>query len=335
MSSLKNYAAWLKEPHARLVVDEAPTYEPAEGEVLVKVHAISIQPLDWKIQTNGAIGPDYPLSYPFILGTDSAGVVEAVGTSVTHVKKGDRVLSYHATVVTGRAREGAFQHYAIANADLVAPFPPSTSFEEAAVLPLSLSTVADGLYQPHSLDLPLPLPEVPQPSTQENGKGKVLLVWGASSSVGATAVQLAVASGVQVVATASPSNFALAKALGACAVVDYGSPTVVEDLVAALLETGDEFAGAFDAIGEGGTVEKCAEGLEARWMLCPDPAYKNGGALARAIYHDFVPRALETGVLKCKPDPLPIEGKGLEVLQKAVDRAKEGVSARKVVVRIV
>ncbi|GAA6019038.1 hypothetical protein JCM10207_006296 [Rhodosporidiobolus poonsookiae] len=354
MSTLQNYAAWLKEPHARLVVDEAPLYEPAEGEVLVKIHAVSIQPVDWKVQTFNYSIKEYPLKYPYILGTYSAGVVEAVGAGVTHVKKGDRILGYHVTMATQRPREGSFQHYAILRADLVSALPPTLSFENAAVLPLGLATAADALYQTDHLALPLPKPEAPN----HEGKEKVLLVWGASSSVGSAAVQLAVASGLRVVATASPANFDFVKSLGASAVFDYRSSTIVKDLVAELQMQNEEFAGVFDAISEHGSSELCAEvaskvkggnkfvvgtlampevlpeGVKATYAMSPNVALKNGGALARAIYHDFVPRALETGALKCKPDPLLVEGKGLGVLQKAVDRAKEGVSARKVVARI-
>jgi hypothetical protein len=118
------------------------------------------------------------------------------------------------------------------------------TFEEASVLPLALSTAADGLYQSSFLNLPLPQSKAPN----VDGKGKVVLVWGGASSVGATAIQLALASGLQVISTASPSNFDFVKSLGASAVFDYRSSSVLEDLVAALEKDGLEFAGVYDAV---------------------------------------------------------------------------------------
>ncbi|GAA6019036.1 hypothetical protein JCM10207_006295 [Rhodosporidiobolus poonsookiae] len=349
MSAPKNAAAWIKAPHAQLEVDEAPWYEPKEGEVLVKVHAVSIQPVDWKIQAYDF----FVKEYPFILGTDSAGTVEAIGAGVTHVKKGDRVLAHHQSLGTGNPRDSSFQHYAIAPGSAVSPIPSSLTFEQATVLPLALSTAADGLYQPDLLALPLPKPDAPNPE----GNGKTLLVWGGSSSVGAAAVQLGVASGFRVVATASPANFEFVKSLGASAVFDYRSSTVADDLIAELKKDGEEFAGAYDAISENGSVELVAkvvslvggrqfiattlpppkdlpEGVKAAGVLAPNVVSRNNAAIAKAIYHDFVPRALETGALQAKPEPLPVEGKGLEAVQSGLDRQKEGVSARKVVVRI-
>lgn len=126
---------------------------------------------------------------------------------------------------------------------MVSPIPDSLSFEEAAVLPLAISTAAAGLYQKSVLELPFP-------STNPQPTGKTLLVWGGSSSVGATAIQLAVASGVKVVATASRKNHDFVKSLGAVAVVDYKSPNVVEELLAAIDQQGGGLVGAYDAISE-------------------------------------------------------------------------------------
>jgi D-arabinose 1-dehydrogenase-like Zn-dependent alcohol dehydrogenase len=85
--------------------------------------------------------------------------------------------------------------------------------------------------------------------------GKTLLVWGGSSSVGACAVQMAIASGYEVATTASAHNFGLCKDIGAKWVFDHTKDSVVEDIVAAL--SGKEFGGAFDAISKLDTLEKC------------------------------------------------------------------------------
>ncbi|GAA5893212.1 hypothetical protein JCM6882_003914 [Rhodosporidiobolus microsporus] len=350
MSAPKNYAAYLKEPKARLTVDEASLVQPGAGEVLVKVHAVSIQPVDWKIQDYAF----YQGTYPAVIGTDVAGVVEAVGEGVTNVKKGDRVLAHSQSLVTHKNASAAFQHYSVQNSLAVAPIPSFLSFEEASVFPLSLSTAADGLYQPYSLALPFPKPDAPNPE----GKGKVLLVWGGASSVGATTIQLAVASGLRVVTTASPANFDLVKSLGASAVSNYKDEKIVEQLVAELEKDGEEFAGVYDAIAENGTVELSAqvaaqvkggkkfiaatlpppkdlpEGVSSTQVWAVNPVDKDNGKLAKALYHEFVPAALANGALKVKPDPLVV-GKGLESIQAGLDRQKQGVSAQKIVVSIV
>ena len=124
------------------------------------------------------------------------------------------------------------------------------------MLPLALSTAAAGLYQKDHLDLPLPKADA---TKRDGGKGKVILVYGGSSSVGSAAIQLAVASGVAVVTTCSPANFDLVKSLGAAAAIDYRTDSLVDDAVRAIEAAGSEFAGVYDAISEKGTVEKSAE----------------------------------------------------------------------------
>lgn len=101
------------------------------------------------------------------------------------------------------------------------------AYEDAAVLPLALSTAACGLFQKDQLGLEYP-------SATAKPTGKTLLVWGGSTSVGSNAIQLAVAAGYDVIATASPRNFDYVKGLGAGQVFDYNSSTVVADIVAAL-----------------------------------------------------------------------------------------------------
>lgn len=154
---------------------------------------------------------------------------------------------------TGQAKHSGFQKYSVVSALLTSPIPESVSFDEATVLPLALSTAAAGLYQKDHLDLPLPKADAAKAG------GKVILVYGGSSSVGSAAIQLAVASGVTVVTTCSPANFDLVKSLGAAAAIDYRTDSLVDDAVRAIEAAGSEFAGVYDAISEKGTVEKSAE----------------------------------------------------------------------------
>jgi NADPH:quinone reductase-like Zn-dependent oxidoreductase len=123
---------------------------------------------------------------------------------------------------------------------LTSPIPDSLSYEKAVVLPLAISTAASGLYMKGLLNLPYP-------SKNAKATNKVLLVNGASSSVGAVTVQLAIASGLKVIATASSSNFDFVKSLGATEVFDYKDKDIVDTLVLSLKKHG-EFVGIYDAI---------------------------------------------------------------------------------------
>jgi NADPH:quinone reductase-like Zn-dependent oxidoreductase len=152
--------------------------------------------------------------------------------------------------LVGDPAYGGFQLYTIAKEITVAAIPDSIPYENAVVLPLSISTAAAGLYQKGFLELPYP-------TIDPKSSGKTILVWGGSSSVGSTTIQLAVASGLDVVSTASQRNFAYVKELGAKHVFDHSSATVVEDIIAAL--EGSKFVGAFDAISLPETVKASAE----------------------------------------------------------------------------
>jgi NADPH:quinone reductase-like Zn-dependent oxidoreductase len=243
---MSNFAAWVASKGARLAVDTAsyPTLEP--GRVIIKNAAVAINPADWKMQDFGV----FVKSWPTIFGCDVAGEIVEVGDDVTNIKKGQRVLGHAIALLTGTAQDAGFQLYLSVPAVLVAPIPDEMSFEDASVIPLSLSTAAAGLYDKHLLALPYPTMS-PRPSASS------ILIWGGSSSVGSSAIQLAVASGLRVVSTASKRNFEYVKSLGAETVVDHSSPTVVDDLVEAL--KGRKLVGAFDSIGVPESVKPVAE----------------------------------------------------------------------------
>ena len=125
------------------------------------------------------------------------------------------------------------------------------SFATAVVLPLSVSCASAALFEKNALHLPFP-----NLSTVDTGKS--VLIWGGSSSVGSSAIQLARASGLKVIATASAKNFDYVKGLGAAYVLDYMHSNVVSQLVATL--QGSDCVGAFDTVGS--SIEQCAMVLE-------------------------------------------------------------------------
>lgn len=240
----KNEAAWLVSEHGLLEVKDAPYTEPEAGEILVRNHAVAVNPVDWMIPYLGKRLFAW-IKYPFVLGSDLAGEVVAVGSGVTHVKVGDRVLAMAAGSAKqrNRAAEGAFQAYSIVLPQLTTVIPDQLSYIDAAVIPLGLTTAACGLFQSDTLALEWP-------TVGSKPVDRWVIIAGGATSVGSNAIQLAVAAGYSVVTTASSKNFEYVRSLGATFAFDYKSKNVVHDIVAAL--KGKQVMGAL-AIGAGST----------------------------------------------------------------------------------
>ena len=370
----ENTALWLSAKRAPLTVAPAPYTLPKASEIIVRVRAVAVSPMDRLMQTIGDLITSY-IRYPFILGSDVAGEVVAIGTGVARFRVGDRVLGHAAGSDKQRnsAAEGAFQTYAVLLAHMASPLPADMPFETAAVLPLALSTAACGLFQTDFLALSAPS-RAPRPA------GKTLLVWGGSTNVGSNAIQLAVAAGYEVVTTASPRNFDYVKRLGASQAFDYRSRTVVADIIAAL--RGRQLVGAL-AIG-GGSAPACIDIVAAcvgdrfvamatqpasfdavpagRWRivrLVPALARTMVGNLALAararakrvrtkfiwgsalVGNEVGPMIYEAFLPEALADtrfiaaPDPIVvGHGLDKVPAALERQREGVSAHKLVVTL-
>jgi len=255
--------------------------------------------------------------------------------------------------MTGKPQNGAFQKFVAVPEISAARIPSKTTFSEASVLPLAISTASSGLFQPDYLELPYPT--VSQ-SGSTPSSDKVIVVWGGSSSVGTTALQLCRASGVETITTASKHNHDYCKGLGASHVIDHNSSSAVDDVVAAIKSSGKSFAGVFDTISvpdtvkagvailqEAGGLKRLVTTLPGSDKGLPEDIKANAvfattiftkhAEVGQAVWGKFVPEALESGALKPLPEPLVI-GKGLENVQKGLDKNKEGVSAKKVVVEL-
>ena len=175
----------------------------AQAVMTICVRAVAVNPVD------AIPGLAYRLimpwlTFPAIIGGDVAGEVVEAGPGVTRLQPGDRVLGMADGLERSRnnAAEGAFQKDTVLMQNLVSPIPNELSFEQAAVLPLTLSTAATGLFQRDHLALPLPAIDAPD-------RQQTVLVWGGSTHVGSNGIQLARCAGYRVIATASPRNFGL------------------------------------------------------------------------------------------------------------------------------
>ena len=336
-----NTAAWITDAKSKpFEVKDAPLWTPAENEILVKNHAVAINPIDGSLQSTAR----FPLNYPTIFGHDVAGEVVAVGPGVTRFRQGARVVGQAVGVATKRNQDNAFQAYTILQTNVTSEIPDGISFERGVVIPLGCSTAACGLFQDTHLGLQFPTEPLQKPT------GKTLLIWGGASSVGSNAIQLAVAAGYEVVTTASLKNFEYVKKLGASEVFDYKDPAVSDRLVNYF--KGKTIAGALDCIGADA------------WTICYDVVHKSTGTkiisttkpgfpappegvtvkhifgttlkdneVGKAVYEDFLPKALKAGTFVPAPEPL-IAGHGLESVQGAVDLQQKGVSAAKIVVTL-
>ena len=336
-----NTAAWMNTEKAKpLEVKSAPYSSPGEHEIVVKNGAVAVNPFDWAVQEMG--NALFPLQYPYISGSDNAGEVVEVGSSVTRFRKGDRVLGLALPLSSNR--ESAFQEYTVLLDHMASKIPSSMSFEQASVIPLGLCTAACGMYQQDYLKLQYP-------SVNPKPTGKTLIVWGGATSVGSNAIQLGVASGYEVITTVSPKNFEYVKKLGASQAFDYNSKAIADELTAAL--KGKTNAGLFCSIGGDRVFEACADtllktnggkfiaacmrppekipdGISAKFIFGTD--LKNN-EVSKVIFDDFLPQALAETKFTAAPDA-HVVGKGLEYMQEAYDVQKKGVSAMKVVVSL-
>ena len=260
-----NLAARITSKHAQLVVESAPYTHPAAGQIVVRNHAVAINPLDWIIQAEGNLLYGW-LKYATVLGTDVSGEVVEIGEGVTRFSVGDRVfaLAVGTDKDTNTGSEGAFQQYTVVRESLASRIPDSMSFEEASVLPMAVSTAAAGLFQGDYLGLQLPRTGAP-------ATGTTVLVWGGSTSVGSNAIQLAVAAGYDVISTASPKNFDYVKSLGASQVFDYNSATVIPDIVAALADRTVAGAVSFGTTGAPACVKILAKARGKRFVAIATP----------------------------------------------------------------
>ena len=177
--------------------------QPGPRDLLVRVEAISVNPVDTKVRKGG--GPGQPTGDFKILGWDAAGVVEEVGSEVTLFKAGDKV--YYAGSLD---RPGSYAEYQAVDERIVGKKPASTSFADAAALPLTAITAWELLFERFSLP--------PASST-----GEILLIVGGAGGVGSIAIQLAKKrAGLVVIATASrPETFEWCQKMGADHVVDH------------------------------------------------------------------------------------------------------------------
>ncbi|WPH05104.1 Hypothetical protein R9X50_00800500 [Acrodontium crateriforme] len=200
-----------------LTIIERTTPTPGLNEVLIQIKAIAVNPVDYYMRDFGVMIP----SYPALIGNDAAGIIVQLGDRVTAFKEGDRVLGFISGFYHNSSLDhGAFQEFALAAVEGLAHLPDEMSFEHGCILPLATLTALSSWT---SLGIPLTTKFSPCDN-------QAVLIWGGASSVGSIAIQFAKMMGYTVYTTARTHNHAYIESLGADAVFDYTSGSVVEQI---------------------------------------------------------------------------------------------------------
>ncbi|HEY9677993.1 MAG TPA: zinc-binding dehydrogenase [Drouetiella sp.] len=226
--------------------------KPGPGEVRIKVYAVGLNPIDYKLAASGFPGWDYPQ----ILGLDVAGVIDAVGKGVDEWEVGDSVY-YHGD----HSKQGAFSQYAIVTTRTLAWLPDGLSFTDAAALPCAGFTAYQALHKKLNVQ-----------------KGKTILILGGAGGVGGFAIQLAKLAGLKIITTCSKHNTNFVKNLGATEIIDYQNENVKQAVMEITQERGvdyildtvssDSATSALEMLAFNGSIA-CVAGLPDLSKLAP------------------------------------------------------------------
>lgn len=217
-----------------LKYEDAPRPEPKEDEILIRVMAAGVNPVDAYIRMGRFHGGSGKL--PFTPGMDVAGVIEKTGAKIDKLKAGDPIYAY-----LSFQEQGGYAEFAIAKQDEASLKPKNIKFEEAAAVPLAATTAWQALVDTAKID-----------------NGQTVLIHGGSGGVGSFAVQIAKARGAKVIATASTPNQDLLKQLGVDQAIDYTTTKfeeVVKDVDVVLdAVRGDTLARSYGVVKKGGII---------------------------------------------------------------------------------
>ena len=222
--------------------------EPKKDEILVKIHAASVNPVDWKIRDGK--GKKFGMKLPLILGADFAGTIEEMGSALKKFRKEDAVY--------GKILLGCYAEYVIVKENELSIKPKNMDFKQAASIPMGALTSWQAIFE-----------------TAKLKSGQKILIHAASGGVGSMAVQMAKAKGAYVIGTASGSNKEFVNNLGADEFIDYTN-TNFEDVVKDVDVVYDTIGGdtqkrSFQVLKEGGflvsLIEKPSEELLKKYKV--------------------------------------------------------------------
>jgi len=293
--------------------EDAPRPEADEGNVLVRVHAAGVNPVDWKVR-EGRLNQQREHTLPLIPGSELSGIVAQTGRGVSRVERGDAVYGYLAAI-----GNGAYAEYALVRAQDLARKPRSLDHMHAAAVPLAALAAAQGLCGPRALNVT---------------SGQTVLIHGAAGGVGHFAVQFAKFLGAKVIATASTRNLEFLHEIGADVVIDYTRQRF-EDVarnVDAVFDTvgGDTLSRSWMLLRPGGALVSTAD------LPCASTARAKGvraemvTTRANATQLETIGRLIDDGIVK----PVVSEALPLAQARKAHDLSQAGHVRGKIVLRV-
>ncbi len=287
-----------------LSVQTRPVPQAGAGEVLIRVRAAGVNPVDWKIAQR-RVG--------LVPGTDVAGTIEALGEGVSGFAVGDAVLGF-------ARNSGSYAEFAVVPVTSLAKKSKALSFEQAAGVPIAGETAYRSLHEAARIR-----------------SGQTVVIHGAAGGVGSAAVQIAKAAGARVIGTASPNNHEFLKSLGVDQVIDYRSQRFEDvvgkvDLVLNTVDS-DTATRSLKVLREGGTLVSVAGGADAAAcaaakVQCTRPNRDTGASNA-----DMLARVMEladAGKFKVNVD----EAFSMADAGKAWAKSREGHTRGKLVIKV-
>jgi NADPH:quinone reductase-like Zn-dependent oxidoreductase len=289
-------------------LEDVAVPSPGTGEVLVRIHAIGVNPVDWKIR-EGLLAKAAPRALPFILGQDFAGKVISLGEAVGGIEASDTVYGF---------ASGAYAEYAAVSPSMIASKPRTVHDTIAAALPtpgLTALQIVRDVIQPR--------------------QGQTILIHGAAGGVGSIATQLCLSRGVRVIATAASRDAAYLRDLGVTDAIDYHTERFEDRVkqVDAVLDLvgGDPLARSLAVLRKGGVVATTVGPLD------PAATARHGVRGVHIVMqknaHDLeeLARLVDEAIVK----PIPVRVMPLGEARAAQDLSQSGRSPGKLVLAVI
>ena len=285
-----------------IVVEEISKPVIAADEILVKIKAAGVNPVDWKATMNGIFNP------PHILGSDIAGIIEATGSDVKNYKPGDEIIGS-----LEWAKQGAFAEFVATKEKFITLKPKNLSWTESGAVPLAALTAWQGLFDHGNLK-----------------NGQKVIIHAAAGGVGLFALQFAKWKGAYVVATASERNIEFLRSVGADDIIDYTKYKLTDktkkaDVVFDSVATPEVQLESFKALKPGGKYVSITAAIREELLKGFDVSASRFLFISNSEQLEQIVQLIEEGTVKVfveKTFPVAEAKEALQYVQKGRTRGK-------------